>query len=195
MTAVAGGLITLEYALEGLKYGEKQQPAPGEQLSARDADVARYIQAATAVIEHLVAGPILPRTETQYRDGGKRAVLLSGRLTSPDAVTAVRVDGEPFEGYTVDPHSGILYAGGYRTFGDGVRNVEVDVTVGMASVPETLQLATRELVRHWIQNGREAPAAGVLGFQNDGSALVDDPYAVPRRVRQLCAPYAGSGFA
>lgn len=195
MTAVAGGLITLEYALEGLKYGAKQQPEPGEQLSARDADVARYIQAATAVIEHLVGGPILPRTETQYFVGGKRAVLMSGRLTSPDAVTAVRVDGQPYEGYTVNPHAGILYAGGDRSFGDGFRNVEVDVTVGMTTVPETLQLATRELVRHWIQNGNQTPRAGVLDYGSDPTALADDPYAVPRRVRQLCAPFAESGFA
>jgi len=195
VTTVAGGLITLEYMLEGLKYGAKQEPKPGEQLSARDADVVAYIQAATPVIEHLVAAPILPRPETQYRDGGKRAVLLSGALSGPDAVTAVRVDGETFTGYNVDPHAGIIYAGGGRTFADGFRNVEVDVTVGMQNIPETLQLATRELVRHWIQNGREAPAAGNLAFQSDGSALVDDPYAVPRRVRQLCAPFAGSGFA
>lgn len=195
MTDVAGGLITLEYMLEGLSYGDKEDPAPGAQLSARDADVVRYIQAATPVIEHLAGGPILARTETQFRDGGKRAVLLSGRIASKAAVTAVRVDGETVDGYTLDPSSGIVYAGGGQTFTDGFRNVEIDVTVGMSDIPETLQLATRELVRHWIQQGKQAPRAGVLAFGDDAAALVDDPYAVQRRVRQLCAPYAGNGFA
>lgn len=193
MTDVAGGLITLEYMLEGLKYGDKQSAEPGE-LSPRDADVAAYIKAATPVIENLVGTPLTPRTETQLRDGGKLAVLLPGRLAA-DAVTAVRVDGQPWTGYVVDVNSGILYAGQGRRFTEGIRNVEIDLSVGTAAVPDTIKLATRELVRHWIQNGREAPAAGVLGFQNDGSALVDDPYAVPRRVRQLCAPFAGAGFA
>lgn len=193
MTDVAGGLITLEYMLEGLGYGEKQPTDSGE-LSARDADIAAYIKAATPVIENLVGAPLTPREETQMRDGGKLAVLLPGRLAA-DAVTSVRVDGEPWTGYTVDIHAGILYAGQGRRFPDGMRNVEITLNVGVGAVPDTLKLATRELVRHWIQNGREAPAAGVLAFQGDGSALVDDPYAVPRRVRQLCAPFAGAGFA
>lgn len=193
MTDVAGGLITLEYALEGLGYGDKQA-APDEGLSARDADIVRYIQAATPVIEHLVGGPLLPRTETQMRDGGKRAVLLSGRLTA-DAVTAVRVDGDPWEGHVVDVHSGILYAGGSRTFPEGFRNVAIDVAAGGAPLPETLKLAARELVRHWVQNGRQAPAAAPMNFQSDASSLPTDEYAIPRRVRQLCAPFVGVGIA
>lgn len=195
MTTVAGGLITLEYALEGLNYGDKQQPAAGEQMSARDADVVKYIQAATPVVEHLVGGPVLPRTETQFRDGGKYAVLLSGRIATPDAVTAVRVDGEPHEGYTVDVHSGILYAGGSNRFPEGFRNVQVDVTVGMPKTPETLALAVRELVRHWLQNGKQSPSAGVFNFQSDESAAPTDEYAIPRRVRQLCAPFTSAGIA
>ncbi|MBQ9918021.1 MAG: hypothetical protein IJO71_12590 [Microbacterium sp.] len=193
MTDVAGGLITLEYMLEGLNYGDKQSAEPGE-LSPRDADVAAYIKAATPVIENLVGAPLTPREETQLRDGGKLAVLLPGRLAA-DAVTSVRVDGEPWTGYTVDIRAGILYAGQGRRFPDGIRNVEITLNVGGAAVPDTLKLATRELVRYWIQNGRQAPAAGVLSVQGDESALVDDPYAVPRRVRQLCAPFAGAGFA
>lgn len=194
MTDVAGGLITLEYALEGLKYGAKQEPASGEQLSARDADIVRYIQAATPVIETLVGAALLPTTETQLRDGGKLAVLLAGRLAA-GAVTAVRVDGEPWTGHVVDVHSGILYAGGGRRFADGLRNVEIDVTAGTAPVHATLQLATRELVRHWVQNGNQSPAAEPMNFQADASSLPTDEYAIPRRVRQLCAPFSASGFA
>lgn len=195
MTTVAGGLITLEYALEGLGYGSKQTPAPGAQLSARDADVVRYIEAATRVIEYLVGGPVLTRTQTQMRDGGKSAVLLSGLVSSADVITAVRVDGQAFTGHTVDVDAGILYAGGGRRFNPGNRNVEIDVTVGYQVVPETLQLAARELVRHWVQNGKQSPGSGATAFQSDASALVDDPYAVPRRVRQLCAPFVGTGIA
>lgn len=195
MTAVAGGLITLEYMLEGLKYGAKQTPPPGAQLSARDADIVKYIQAATPVIEHLVGAPILPRAQTQFRDGGKSAVLLSGNVSAADAVTAVRVDGQAYTGYVVDATARILYAGGGRRFAPGIRNVEVDVVAGHTNVPETLALAARELVRHWIQNGKQSPGAGAMTLPSDTSSLVDDEWAIPRRVRQLCAPFATSGMA
>ncbi len=193
MTDVAGGLITLEEALESLNYGAKQQPADGEQLSARDADVVRYIQAATPVIEWLVGSPLLPRSETQRRDGGKRAVLLSGRLTA-DAVTAVRVDGEPWTGFDVDEHSGILYAGGGRAFGDGFRNVEVDVTAGTAPVrrrsssPRASSCGTGS--RTAVRRPRRS-SCGSARMPRAWQRRVRDP----RRVRQLCAPFASAGFA
>lgn len=194
MTDVAGGLITLEYALEGLGYGAplalvEGNPAP------RDADIIAYIQAATPVIEGplCVGGPVLPVTKTITRAGGKSAILLSGAIANAAAVTAVRVDGAAHTGHVVDADAGIIYAGEGLTF-NGAR-VEVDITAGYNPVPKALQLAARELVRHWVQIGKQAPAAGVLNLQTDTNADPDDPFAVPRRVLQLCAPYRGGGFA
>lgn len=193
--SVPGGLITLDYALTGLGYGEVQ--FPGDGTSARDADIIVYIRAATPVIEQLV-GPVLPRTKTLMLDGGKLAVLLPGVIANAGAVTAVRVDGGAWSGYTVNPDSGVVYAGptwaGLR-FPPGIRNVEVDLTVGYATVPDGLQLAVRELVRHWVQIGKQAPAGGQLNMLPESSTDPSDPFAIPRRVRQLCAPYAGGGFA
>lgn len=187
MTDVAGGLITLEYALEGLQYR-------GAGAATRDADVTAYIQAATPVIEQL-HGPVLQKTKTMLADGGKSAVLLTGRIANAAAVTAVRVDGSTWTGYVVDADSGIVYAGAGRAFNDGTRNVEIDVTVGYATVPQNLQLATRELVRWWVQNGKQSEEAGVLAIGQGTDPGMTDEYAIPRRVRQLCAPGAGSGFA
>lgn len=193
MTDVAGGLITLEYMLEGLGYGAKQDAPEGE-LSVRDADIAAYIRAATPIIESL-SGPVLARTNTIYRSGGKSAVLISGRIADAAAITAVRVDGQAYTGFVVDVESGIIYASqSAGIFPPGTLNIQIDVTVGYAVIPDALQLATRELIRHWIQGGKEAPAAGVLQLAVDGGET-DDPYAIPRRVRQLCAPFAGGGFA
>lgn len=195
MTNVAGGLITLEDMLEVLKYGNKQTPPDGEQLSARDAGIAHYIQAATPVIEKIIGSPLLPRTETQRRDGGKLAVLLSGRLTD-DNVLAVRVDGQTWDGYVVDVDSAILYAGGGRRFPEGLRNVEIDVAAGTAPIPETLKIAVRRLVRHWIQNGDQAPRADSVNPNGADSPLPGDEWAIPRSVWQLCAPFVtGTGFA
>lgn len=190
MTVVTGGLITLEYALEGLGYGPKQPLVDGA-LSARDADVAAYIQAATSIIESLV-GPVASRPTTITRTGGgKSAVLLPGPIADASAVTAVRVDGTAVNGWTVDVAAGIVRAATGTTF-DG--SVQIDLTTGYTVVPQALQLATRELVRYWIQIGKQSPAAGVLNIPGDnGDSL--DPYAIPRRVRQLCGPFASGGFA
>ncbi len=173
---------------------------PGDGTSARDADIVAYIKAATPpVIEYLV-GPVLPQTKTIMLDGGKLGVLLPGAIANPAAVTAVRVDGGAWSGYTVNADSGIVYAGpptwsGLR-FPPGVRNVEVDLTIGYNPVPDGLQLAARELVRYWVQIGKQSPAGGVLNLQTDSTADPIDPYAIPpRRVRQLCGPFMGGGFA
>jgi len=186
VTDVAGGLITREYALEGLQYRGS--------VASRDADIDAYIQAATPIIEQL-HGPVLQKTATMLADGGKSAVLLRGRIANAAAVTAVRVDGTAWSGHVVDADAGIIYAGAGRTFNQGTRNVEVDVTVGYATVPQNLQLAARELVRWWVQNGKQSEDAGVLAMAQGTDPGMTDEYAIPRRVRQLCAPGAGSGFA
>lgn len=186
MTDVAGGLITLEYALAGLQYSGT--------IATRDDDVKAYIIAATPIIER-IHGPVLQTTKTIRANGGKSAVLLTGRIANAAAVTAVRVDGAAWTGHVVDPDDGIVYAGAGRAFTAGVANVEIDVTVGYAIVPQNLQLAARELVRWWIQDGKQSPSAGALSLPAAGGPGVDDSYAIPRRVYQLCAPGAGSGFA
>lgn len=187
MTDVAGGLITLEYALEGLNYTGS--------AATRDADITAYIQAATPVIEGplCVGGPVLPTTRTITRAGGKSAILLPGHIADEAAVTEVRLDGGVYTGQIVDAENGIIYAGDGLTFA-GTR-VEVDLTVGYNPIPQGLQLATRELVRHWVQIGKQVPAAGVLALPQDTAADPNDPFAIPRRVLQLCAPFRGGGFA
>ena len=40
-----------------------------------------------------------------------------------------------------------------------------------------------------------APAAGVLNIPGGTDPGMTDEFAIPRRVRQLCAPGAGVGFA
>lgn len=196
MTDVPGGLITLEYALTGLKL-MPVQPLVGGLLSARDQDIANYITAATPVIEQL-CGPVLPVTKTILADGGKLAVLLPGAIANAAAVTGVTVNGGTWSTYVVNPDSGVVYAGptwaGIR-YPMGIRNVAVTLTMGYSPIPETLQLAARELVRYWVQIGLFAPRGGALGMQPDQSAEPLDPYAIPRRVRQLCGPFLGGGFA
>ena len=185
MTDVAGGLITLEFALTGLNYTGT--------VAARDADVTAYIQAATPIIESLT-GPLLSATVTRRFNGGKSGILLNDRIGSAASVTAVRVDGTAVTGFTVDAASGIIYASNSVPFNGGFNNVEVDLSVGMATIPPALQMAARELVVAMVQGGKQGPITP-FDIAGGGDTFTPDDFLIPRRVRQLCAPYRQAGFA
>jgi len=179
MTVIEGGLISLEYAREGLNFKSAE--------TVRDADLTTYVQAATPVIESLV-GPVFPVTRTRRFAGGSSAVVL------PEvALTIVEVaeDGTATTDFVFDSVANIVYAGdpaGSRSFADGVLAVSVEYTAGFATVPEPLQLAARELVRHWWQQGKQSNRPA---FDDVPDAVAGVPlgFAVPRRVVELCQPY------
>lgn len=178
MTDIEGGLITLEYAREGLNFKTAD--------TTRDADLTTYVQAATPVIESLV-GPVLEVTRTKRFPGGGTAVVLPEVAAT---VVEVSEDGTVTTDFVFDSDSSIVYAGdpaGSRTFTDGVLAVSVEYTAGFAVVPETLQLAARELVRHWWQQGKQSNRPAF----DEGAEFGQTPqgFAVPRRVVELCQPY------
>ncbi|TFD80710.1 phage gp6-like head-tail connector protein [Cryobacterium sp. Sr8] len=184
--AVVAGLITLADAKASLGI-----PLA---TTTNDADLERYIEAATPVIEN-ITGPIIPVSRVFAVDGGSYAVLVGCRF---NAVTSVAESGTVITDFVSDGEAGIIYAGstaGSRAFTSGVRNVIVTVTVGSAAVPPNVALATRELVRHWWQLGRQGnrPAFGNEGV---GEVSVPSGFAVPRRVIELCEPNRRmAGFA
>jgi hypothetical protein len=185
-----GGLIDVDYAKSAVGWTATDP--------IKDALLARWIQAATPIIER-ICGPVLPATVTKRFSGGKSAILLPVKLTDETRVTAVIEDGLTTTDYWVDADAGILYAGGHgsaRTFGAGIKNVQVTYRVGFDSVPETIQLATRELVRLWVQQGVSSDRPS---FDDDGqsdSVTVPQGFAVPRKIRELLGPYERpAGFA
>ncbi len=196
MTDVAGGLITLEYALAGLKFKADATP----EGAARDADITTYIQAATPIIEK-ITGPLLQRSaQVLVFNGGKHAILLPADISSAGQITQITEDGATIADYDVDVDAGIIYAGAIgaaRAFNSGVRNIRVTVAVGRYAtaddVPKALQLAARELVRILWQLGMQSnrPAYGEVS----ADTAVPDDFLVPRRVLQLCEPYRQVGFA
>lgn len=189
MTVVAGGLITLEYAAEGLKYKGVGEFAN----TARDADLTVYIKAATPVIEDIV-GPVLPVSLVRTFDGGVASILLNHKVNDVEFVTVDDVDVD----FVYSPSSNVVYAGtssALSAFRGGIESVAVTYTVGYTPVPSTLQLAARELVRFWVQQGNQAQRPSFSdGVQAD--SLTPMGFAVPRRVMELCAPYRSiGGFA
>lgn len=183
--AITDGLITLEDARASLGWGAAD--------IANNSDLEDYIEAATPVIEN-ITGPLLVKSQTFTFDGGVSAVLLPVRFTS---VTSITESGTAITDFVADPLSGIIYAGatsGVRSFASGVQNIVVVVSVGSATIPPNVILATRELVRHLWQIGRQGsrPAYG----QDAGAEIVPSGFAVPRRVIELLeASPRVAGFA
>ena len=96
-----------------------------------------------------------------------------------------------------DPVASVVYGGSIvypRVFYPGRLAVQITYVTGYAVIPPTLQLAARELVRFWWQQGKAA------NRPSWGDAVENTPpqgFAVPKRVIELCRPYQGAavGFA
>lgn len=190
MTVIADGLITLEYAAAGLKY---KNLGDGGNV-ARDDDLTAYVQAATPVIEDIV-GSVLSVSKTRVFDGGGSVIIMNDRVQS---ITSVTESGVASPGYMFDPQAGLLYAGTStvsRTFTSGVLNVSVTYLAGFATIPQAIQLATRELVRFWVQQGNQAQMPS-YGDSPEAGSYTPQGFAVPKRVIELCAPFQSiGGFA
>lgn len=189
MTDVAGGLITLEYALVGLGYSIPTY-AEGDPLSTRDQDVADYIVSATPVIEKIVRGPVAQVTKTKRANGGKAGVPLPHRLEDEDAVTLVVEDGQTIADYVVDEDARIVFAGtssSPRRFARGRKNIEVTYVTGWDPVPQTILLATRDLVVFWAQNKQATMPQYDETSDADNDTVLG--FAVPNTVREKLAPY------
>ena len=184
--AIVNGLITLDAAKVSLGIPSSSQ--------TNDADIEKYIEAATPVIEN-ITGPLIAASKVFTVDGGGSAVVVGSRFNT---VTSVVESGVAITDYVADGPAGIVYSGtadGGTTFAPGLRNVVVTVTVGSATIPPNIVLAARELVRHWWQLGRQGNRPA---FGNEGIAEIDVPsgFAVPRRVIELCEPNRRTaGFA
>lgn len=154
-------------------------------------DLRLYIAAATPVIED-ITGPVLLSTVTVTAAGGGSSVLLDWAARE---VAQVIVNGTPVAEWYVE--HGILYAGTRQRLGTFPAGTLVaTVQLGADTVPPNIRLAARELVRHWVQIGKQY--AGGSGIRNDPTDELFTPsgFAVPRRVVELCTPHQQiGGFA
>jgi hypothetical protein len=184
--AIVDGLITLADARASLGWAVSD--------NANDADLERYVEAATPVIEN-ITGPLVLRTGVVFTlDGGRTRLVLPTRFAS---VTSIVESGVPVTDFVAEPSAGLITGGtteSPRYFAYGVQNIVVTVVTGAATIPANVQLATRELVRFLWQQGRQAniPAFG----EAPSDASVPMGFAVPKRVMELLQPTPRiAGFA
>lgn len=171
---ITNGLITLAQA--------KLSIYNGNPVATYDSDIEDYITAATPVIEE-ITGPMYVRNETRRFNGGNEVVCMPWPFTS---IVSITEGGVVTTDYTPDPATGLIWAGSStspRYWAVGRYSVVVIASVGPATVPMNVQLATRELVRHLWQVGRQGnrPAYG-----NEEMTETPSGFAVPRRVVDLC---------
>jgi hypothetical protein len=148
-------------------------------------DLRLYIAAATPVIEDIV-GVVVPRTVVQKSDGGMSSVIL---WETPVSVQSVTENGSAITDYWLDTQAGIIYGGtatSGRKFATGRGGVVVTYTAGYQVIPANIRLATRELVRHWWQVGKQAMRQGPVNTTAHMDVWTPSGYAVPRRVMELC---------
>ena len=183
---IVDGLITLDEARKSLGWAAN--------ATSNDADLEKYIEAATPVIEN-ITGPLIARAGVVFKfDGGVDRLVLPTRFTT---VTSIVESGVTITDFVAEPSAGLITAGtvtGSRYFAHGMQNVVVTVTTGSATIPVNVKLAARELVRFLWQQGRQAniPAFGEAPADNS----VPMGFAVPKRVMELLQPNARlAGFA
>lgn len=174
--------------------------------TSKDAKLRRWMRAANTVIEN-VTGPIRPYPQTDYFDGGTTTIVLMARWVS--AITSVKENWSGTDytlteqpvgastssyGYTFDRDTNTLvrrFTGGQPTvFFPGVRNVAVAYTGGLTVIPEDIQIATAELIKHWYrrnQPSRGGPFGTAAGDDTGMDAVAG--YLIPNAVLEMLAEW------
>lgn len=209
MTAPSTDLVTIDDVVTHLSWSDATKTKFATPM-------ARFISAATTVIEQ-ISGPVVQRAFDEWYSGGNSRLQLDqfpvvGTLTtvteSYGANAIWTLSEQPLDGsngfnaygYTIDRPTGQLirrYSGVAGRWAAGVRNVHVVYTAGMcadtASVPPNIAEAALELIRiNWepVQQGN-APA---YGQSNDDGLDTRDPmhygWFVPPRVIEVLTPNA-----
>ncbi|PRB69515.1 hypothetical protein [Arthrobacter sp. MYb213] len=176
-------IISIDDAIEGLSASR----ANSQYID----DLRLYIAAATPVIED-ITGPMLLSTNTTQAGGGTASVVLSWATQD---VALVEVDGVPVTEWYVE--HGILYAGTRQSpgiFPSGT--LTATIQTGFRAIPPNVRLAARELVRHWVQIGKQNGGGSSVRQDPADEVFTPSGFAVPRRVVELCAPHEQiGGFA
>lgn len=168
-----------------------------------DPKLRRWLRAATSVVEN-ITGPILPYPQTDYFDGGTTTVVLMARWVSTVNSVAENWAGTDYLlteqpvgasvngfGYTWDRDTNTIIrrtSGGIPVpFQGGLRTVAVSYTGGLLTVPEDLQIAAAELIKHWYRKSQPF-RSGPFGADTGEGEFVGN-YLVPNSVLELVTPW------
>jgi hypothetical protein len=169
-----------------------------------DAMLQTIIESASKVVVD-ITGPMTVSQYTETFDGGVTTIVPSRAPivrvvsaneyygTSVFALTEQPLGAQTSAfGYTVDYLTGEItrrtFGGGTALFAFGSKNISITYTAGRTQVPENVQLATKELVRHFYQ-ATQVPGRPKMGaVADDGFGEVAIGFAVPNFVVEMLQP-------
>jgi hypothetical protein len=171
-----------------------------------DPKLRRWLKSATNVVEN-VTGPIRLHDVQDVFDGGTVSIVLTARWIASITLIAENVAGTQYVlteqplgssssayGFTWDKDTNTLIrrdqSGGARAFAAGRNNVVVNYKAGLPVIPDDVQLATAELIKHWW-NKSGVMRGGPRGFQQSDDDAMNMPgnYMVPNAVMELLEPW------
>jgi hypothetical protein len=170
-----------------------------------DAELLRFMDAVTPIVEGLV-GDVIQRSRSERYDGGWSYITLRHRpvvsvescveYRGPVAYTLQQVSNPALGtiySYTFEGSGRIVrrtVGGGVVSFPSGPNAIDVTYTSGFASVPANIKFGTLELIR---VNYQQTQQGGRPQF-GSGSGLADDfvsgaamGFFIPNRVREIFA--------
>lgn len=160
-----------------------------------DVELQSFVDRATAAAQTRLGHPIVAATVTEVHDGGTPVLLLRRAPQYPGVVTVTTVteNGATVTsgGYVLNAAAGLLHRGTSTSpdcWAAGTQNVTVTYTAGYNPVPDDLQLAVLEMVRHlWTtQRGGMDGRNPLIGddYQSPGTG-----WTYPRRVTEILDSY------
>lgn len=172
--------------------------------SREDTQLRAWLRAATNVVEN-ITGPLRVRTVVDVFNGGVAQIVLSDFwVTSITSVVehygsqSYSLTEQPLGasstsyGYTWDRDSNLLTrrngSGTATFFAPGMNSVVVTYRAGFPVMPDDIQMATTELIRHWRNRARPYQSGPYSSSQNDDNVAMAPNYLVPNAVMEILEP-------
>ena len=174
--------------------------------ASKDEKIRNLIAAAGDVVEN-ITGPIRSTSRTDYFDGGSPQVVLPARwVVSISSVVETwgavnyTLTEQPLGfsndafGYTWDRNTTTItrrtYGGAAACFQPGLRTVAVSYVEGLATIPQSIQEAAGEYVRHNYRRNDVAFRTTAFNAQSGDDAYnLPGNYSVPNAMMELLDPW------
>jgi hypothetical protein len=156
--------------------------------STNDDEVQMFLDRAERILARRV-GPLGTETVTDEVHTGPGPLVL--RRYPVVGVTSATSYGATVTDLDLDTDAGVLYG----TFGSTSRAVRVTYTAGRESLPEDLELAVLELVKHLWESQRGNSAATPPGSYPGEDVQPAAGYLLPYRVQSLIEPFLSPAVA
>lgn len=172
--------------------------------SREDTQLRAWLRAATNVVEN-ITGPLRVRPVVDVFNGGTAQIVLSDFWVNSITSVVEHYGSQSYAlteqplgatttsyGYTWDRDSNLLTrrdgSGNATFFAPGMNSVVVTYRAGFPVMPDDIQMATTELIRHWRNRARPYSSGPYSSGQGDDDVAMAPTYLVPNAVMEILEP-------